>query len=106
MAIDLISLSIKGGSREPESVTADHIPGLIDASRAARDVAEETGRGRLSAVAIQHPRGWLAHERESTDPSCLITCALRDRLDGRGGRGRAGGKVHSSRAAIDTGREG
>lgn len=75
-------------------MTAAHIPGLIDASRAAADVAEETGRGRLSAVAIEHSRGWLAQERESADPSCLITC------------GGAGGEVHSSRAAIDTGREG
>lgn len=45
LAIDLISLSIKAGSCEPESVTAAHVPGLIDASRAAADVAEETRRG-------------------------------------------------------------
>lgn len=37
-----------------------HLSGLIDAVRVAANVAVETGPGRLSEVAIEHPRRWLA----------------------------------------------
>lgn len=52
LAIDLISLSIKGGSREPESVTAAHIPGLIDASRAGARCCR--GDGERAIVCGRH----------------------------------------------------